>query len=86
MIEKKESCLSGHLNCDLHPQCDDGAAEKNCKHVYKMKRFTKASGTRTCHHLHYWPKNTINKPEVEILAGGVDEMCDPLLTRVQLCE
>ena len=64
--------------------------------VYKRKGLTKASGTRTCHHLHYGPNNTINKPEVEILAlpcdgeeecaGGVDEMCDPLLTRVQLCE
>ena len=40
--------------------------------------------------------NTINRPEVEILAlpcdgeaecaGGVDEMCDPILTDFTLCE
>ena len=95
--EKKEYCLSKHLHCDLHPQCDNGEDEKDCKHVYKIKRLTKISGTMSCHHIHYGPNNTINKPEVEILAlacdggqpecaGGVDEMCDPLMTRVQLCE
>ena len=97
LVEKKKSCLSPKLHCDIHPQCDDGKDEKNCKHIYKMKRLTKLSGTKTCHHLHYGPNNTIEKPEVEILAhacdggqpecaGGVDEMCDPLLTRAQLCE
>ena len=96
LVNKKESCISQHLWCDLHPQCDTGDDEKNCKHVYKVKGLTKASGTRPCHHLHYGPNNTINRPEVEILAlpcdgeeecaGGVDEMCDPLLTKVQLCE
>ena len=96
LVEKRESCLSPHLVCDIHPQCDSGEDEKSCKHVYKIKRLTKLSGTRTCHHLHYGPDNVINKPEVEILAltcdgvpecaGGVDEMCDPLLTRAQLCK
>ena len=95
LVENKKSCISEYLRCDVHPQCDDGADEKNCKHVYKIKRLTKASGTRTCNHLHYGPNNTINRPEVKILAlscdgeqecaGGVDEMCDPLLTRAQLC-
>ena len=96
LVNKKEFCISEHLWCDLHPQCDTGDDEKNCKHVYKVKRLTKASATRPCHHLHYGPNNTINRPEVEILAlpcdgeaecvGGLDEMCDPLLTDFQLCE
>ena len=92
----EDKCIPSAYVCDEENDCDNGEDEKNCKYVYKMKRLTKASGTRTCHHLHYGPNNTINKPEVEILAlpcdgeeecaGGVDEMCDPLLTRVQLCE
>ena len=96
LINKMESCLSEYLHCDVHPQCDDGADEKNCKHVYKIKRLTKASGTRPCHHLFYGPNNNINKPEVEIVAlpcdgevecaGGVDEKCDPILTNFELCE
>ena len=96
-VNGKDSCLAPFLHCDMHPQCDDGKDEKDCKYVYKMKGLTKPRGTRTCHHLHYGPNNTIKKPEVEILAlvcdggepecdGGVDEMCDPLLTRAQLCE
>ena len=97
LVNNRNSCLSPYLHCDLHPQCDDGADEKNCKYVYKMKGLTKPSGTRTCHHLHYGPGNKINKSEVEILAlscdgglpecaGGVDEMCDPLLDRFGLCK
>ena len=97
LVDKKESCLSPYLQCDIHPQCDDGKDEKNCKYIYKMKRLTKASGTMPCHHLHYGPNNKINKPEVEILAlpcdggkpecaGGVDEMCGSILTRVKVCE
>ena len=97
LVEKTESCLSPYLHCDAHPQCDDGKDERNCKYIYKMKGLTKPGGTETCYHLHYGPNNTINKPEVEILAlpcdggkpecaGGLDEMCDPLLTRAQLCE
>ena len=96
-VDGKESCISHHLLCDMHPQCDCGEDEKDCKDVYKAKRLTKPSGTRICHHVHYGPNNVINKPEVEIYAlscdggepecaGGVDEMCDPLLTRLQLCE
>ena len=33
LVDKKESCLSQHLRCDIHPQCDTGDDEKNCKHV-----------------------------------------------------
>ena len=81
----------------MPPQCDDGGDEKNCKYIYKQKRLTKLSGTKPCHHLHYGPGNKINKPEVWILAlscdggdpecyGGIDEMCDPLLNRLELCK
>ena len=94
---KTKSCLVGLLSCDLHPNCDSGEDEKNCKFVYRRKGLTKPSGTRTCHHKHYGPNNTINKPEVEILAlscdggepecyGDVDEMCDPILNRLELCK
>ena len=97
MVNKIESCVAPFLVCDMHPQCDEGGDEKDCKFVYRAKGFNKPSGTRTCHHLHYVPGNKINKPEVEILAlscdggqpecaGGVDEICDPILTRFQLCE
>ena len=99
LVNKIESCLAPFLQCDIHPNCDSGEDEKNCKFVYRRKSLTKPSGTRTCHHLHYGPGNKINKPEVEILAlscdggqpecaGGVDEMCDDKmgLTTYQLCE
>ena len=97
LVNKIESCLAPFLRCDIHPQCDGGVDEKNCKFEYRWKGLTKPSGTRTCHHIHYGPGNKINKPEVEIMAlscdggqpecaGGVDEMCDPILNRVQLCE
>ena len=49
------------------------------------------------HPIHYGSGNKINKPDVMILAhscdggqpkcsGGVDEMCDELLAKAQLCE
>ena len=95
----KNVCLAPILRCDLHPNCDNGEDEKNCKEVYKQKKLTLRQGTMTCFAPHYGPNNTITNATVEILAVACDRKhyecwnhedengcMDEVLNRFELCK
>ena len=92
-------CLDPHLQCDLHPNCDGGEDEMNCKDDYKKKKLTKRRGTMRCYAPHYGPNNRINKSAVEMYAVACDgekpecwedadeaECNKGILTRFELCK
>ena len=62
--------LDINLKCDMHPQCDNGQDELNCKETYKNRGFISASASYKFESIHHNKNSTT--PSVMIWATPCD--------------